>query len=104
MLRHPSVINHRHRGPADGMRNIDSVVGYWCAVSKLNYFIHQPSLTQHIGETSTLWAEDVTTAGKRPASNSIGEQIPVSEFISNDSKASQPQASPTPTCVSGGTG
>lgn len=49
------VVNHRHHGPAAGMRNIDSVVGGWCARSCLPYYVHVPSLAQHIGETSTLW-------------------------------------------------
>jgi len=55
LLGDPMVIDHRHHGPADGLRNIDSVVGLWCQRSGLPYFIHVPSLAQHIGETSTIY-------------------------------------------------
>lgn len=50
-----NVLNHRHHGPAEGLRNIDSVVGGWCRRRGLPYFVHVPSLAQHIGETSTIW-------------------------------------------------
>lgn len=49
------VLNHRHHGPAGGLRNIDSVVGNWCQRVGLPYFVHVPSLVQHIGATSTIW-------------------------------------------------
>ncbi len=55
LLSDPMVIDHRHHGPADGLRNIDSVVGLWCRRSGLPYFVHAPSLAQHIGETSTIY-------------------------------------------------
>lgn len=55
LLSDPMVIDHRHHGPADGLRNIDSVVGLWCQRSGLPYFVHAPSLAQHIGETSTIY-------------------------------------------------
>lgn len=54
-LSDPVVLNHRHHGPADGLRNIDSVVGSWCQRADLPYFVHIPSLTQHVGESSTIW-------------------------------------------------
>lgn len=53
-LSDPEVVNHRHHGPGDGQRNIDSVVGAWCRRNSLPYFVHVPSLAQHIGETSTI--------------------------------------------------
>lgn len=49
------VLNHRFSGPAGGLRNIDSVVGRWCQATGRPYFVHFPSLTQHIGDTSTIW-------------------------------------------------
>lgn len=49
------VLNHRHHGPAQGNRNIDSVVGAWCQRTRQPYFIHRPSLVQHTGRTSTIW-------------------------------------------------
>ncbi|QDU09831.1 hypothetical protein [Gimesia aquarii] len=60
------VLNHRGFGPAEGMRNIDSVVGLWCQRSELNYFVHTPSLAQHIGDTSTIWMRG-SNRGRRRA-------------------------------------
>ena len=82
LLRDAAVVNHRHRGPGEGKRNVDSVVGYWCATSGLDYVIHQPSLTQHIGETSTLWP-DASLLGNRSASTFIGELNSVTDFFNN---------------------
>lgn len=66
LLCDPLVVNHRHHGPADGLRNIDSVVGQWCQRRGLPYYIHMPSLAQHIGETSTLFPH-ATNEGRRRA-------------------------------------
>ncbi|MES2789511.1 MAG: hypothetical protein V4719_07810 [Planctomycetota bacterium] len=49
------VLEHRLNGPADGLRNIDSVVGRWCLDTGRTYLVHVPSLAQHIGDTSTIW-------------------------------------------------
>lgn len=49
------VLEHRLNGPADGLRNIDSVVGRWCRQTGKTYVVHVPSLAQHIGDTSTIW-------------------------------------------------
>lgn len=49
------VLEHRLQGPGGGARNIDSVVGRWCRDVGKEYFVHVPSLAQHIGETSTIW-------------------------------------------------
>ena len=51
LLAHPRIINHRHRGPRDGLANVDSIIGKWCKDSGLAYYFHTPSLTQHTGET-----------------------------------------------------
>lgn len=48
------VLNHRHHGPSDGLRNIDAVVGSWCQRNQLPYFVHVPTLVQHVGATSTV--------------------------------------------------
>ena len=57
-LSDPMVVNHRHHGPASGMRNIDSLVGAWCRQSRRPYFVHVPSLAQHIGSTTTVWSHN----------------------------------------------
>lgn len=69
-LRNARVLNHRHRGPRDGKCNVDSVVGQWCQETGFAYYLHTPSLTQHIGDTSTLW-ETARTQGRRRAATFI---------------------------------
>lgn len=76
LLRHPRVINHRPFGPREGTCNIDSVVGQWALDSGLPYYLHSPSLTQHIGETSTLW-EKASAAGRRRAATFVGEETDI---------------------------
>ena len=49
------VVNHRHHGPRDGLQDMDSVVGNWCARTARSYFVHVPSLAEHIGATSTIY-------------------------------------------------
>ncbi|OYV82861.1 MAG: hypothetical protein B7Z73_16735 [Planctomycetia bacterium 21-64-5] len=65
LLAHPLAIEHRRLGPAGGLRNIDSVVGAWCQAAELPYFVHVPSLVQHIGETSTIWTSAGANGGRR---------------------------------------
>ncbi|QDT40367.1 hypothetical protein Pan241w_04230 [Gimesia alba] len=60
------VLNHRDFGPADGLHHIDSVVGFWCERNNLPYFVHSPSLAQHIGESSTIYPR-ATASGNRQA-------------------------------------
>jgi hypothetical protein len=68
------VVNHRHCGPAAGQRNIDSVVGDWCRRRDLSYFVHVPSLAQHIGRTSTIWRTN-NNKGRRRASGFTEEVV-----------------------------
>ena len=74
LLRHPAVVNHRSRGTGDGLRNVDSVVGHWCHLAGLEYYLHCPSLTQHIGLTTTLWSRD-SLEGRRSSSDFPGEDF-----------------------------
>ncbi|QDU11419.1 hypothetical protein [Gimesia aquarii] len=55
LLSDSAVLNHRDFGPADGLKHIDAVVGLWCERNQLPYFVHSPSLAQHIGDTSTIY-------------------------------------------------
>lgn len=70
LLSSPQWVEHRQFGPAAGLRNIDTVVGLWCQQSGKDYFVHVPSLAQHIGGTSTLYPEAVA-AGRRCASDFV---------------------------------
>jgi len=73
LLTSPIPIQHRRCGPAGGARNIDSVVGHWCREARLPYFVHSPSLVQHIGVTSTLYL-GAGIWGNRAAGDFVGEQ------------------------------
>jgi hypothetical protein len=74
------VLAHRRSGPSGGMRNIDSVIGAWCRASGRHYFVHAPSLAQHIGKTSTLHL-GAGMFGNRVAADFIGESAdPVELF------------------------
>lgn len=68
----PLVIGHRHHGPAAGLRNIDSVVGRWCRQQKLPYYVHVPSLAQHIGRTSTIFP-GASNRGRRRAADFLDD-------------------------------
>jgi hypothetical protein len=71
-LSHPIVINHCRRELEHGRAHIDSVVGEWCLQSGLPYYVHSPSLAQHIGDTSTIFHAAVNT-GLRRADNFVPE-------------------------------
>ena len=81
LLRDPAVINHRQRGRLNGERNVDGVVGTWCKESGLGYYLHSPSLTQHIGDTSTLWRRATTASGRRQAATFVGEDYDARRLI-----------------------
>ncbi|ODA31440.1 hypothetical protein [Planctopirus hydrillae] len=70
LLTDRSILDHRPHGPAAGLKNIDSVVGWWCRRAGVPYFVHQPSLVRHLGETSTLWPH-ATATGQRQARDVI---------------------------------
>ena len=80
LFRNRHVVNHRHRGLGGGMQNIDSVVGQWCKETTFDYYLHTPSLAQHIGEASTLW-EHASTTGRRRAATFVGEYTNINEIM-----------------------
>ncbi len=63
----PQVLAHRRQGPRGGEVNIDSVVGAWCRKVALPYFVHVPSLAQHVGSSSTLYPGAGTFGNRRAA-------------------------------------
>lgn len=65
VLADPAVLGHRHHGPAEGLRNIDSVVGSFCQRNRLPYYVHAPSLAQHVGGTSTIWRHGAARGRRR---------------------------------------
>jgi len=63
------------------VKNIDCVVGRWCREAGRPFYVHAPSLAQHVGETSTL-TPAAAASGRRAATTFIGEdadatQLPV---------------------------
>ena len=74
LLRDPRIVNHRSRGPRDGLVNVDSVVGSWCQRVGLSYLMHAPSLCEHTGATSTLW-EKASLKGKRASADFPGDKF-----------------------------
>ena len=80
LMRDPLVVNHRNRGRAEGLHNVDSVVGEWCLRAGLDFYMHAPSLCQHIGQTSTLWKNN-SLEGRRSASDFPGEEIDIGELM-----------------------
>ncbi|HAV64321.1 MAG TPA: hypothetical protein DCY13_18385 [Verrucomicrobiales bacterium] len=81
LLRHADVVNHRSRGPKQGRADQDAVVGYWCQKADLDYYMHSPSLAQHIGETSSLW-ETAELSGLRLATSFPGEEADIGGIMS----------------------
>jgi hypothetical protein len=77
------VVNHRHHGRREGMRNIDCVVGHWCRQAGRPFYVHAPSLAQHVGEASTLYPR-ATASGRRSSSTFVGEDFDARPWLSGD--------------------
>ena len=82
-VRHPRVVNHRNRGPREGLCNVDSMVGQWCQDVGFDYYLHSPSPTQHIGEKSTLW-ENSNLEGRRSAATFPGEDVDINDWMTKE--------------------
>jgi hypothetical protein len=80
VLTSPIFVQHRRSGPSSGSRNIDSVAGHWCRESRLPYFVHAPSLVQHVGVTSTLYPT-AGIWGNRATVDFVGEQCDMSSSL-----------------------
>lgn len=79
---HPLVLDHRQFGPAEGRRNVDSIVGEWCSLAQKSYFVHVPSLTQHIGKFSAIYDKAVL-GGDRVAADFPGENVDVTDLMNS---------------------
>lgn len=80
LLSDAKVAAHRLNGPLNGLKNVDSVVGEWCRRTKREFWLHAPSLCEHIGETSTLWP-GTTLEGRRVSADFPGEAQDVGEVV-----------------------
>jgi hypothetical protein len=66
------VMDHRLKGVLEGKKNVDSVVGDWCRRTKREFWLHAPSLCEHIGAKSTLWRKG-ELKGRRTSADFPGE-------------------------------
>jgi hypothetical protein len=57
LLADAQCLLHRRRGPSQALKLIDTVVGQWADRAALPALAVWPSLSQHIGQTSTIWPE-----------------------------------------------
>ena len=69
-------LQHRRSGLGKGVAHIDSVIGTWCRTTGIGFFVHSPSLCQHLGEHSTLW-KNIEPSPRRSASSFQTEWISV---------------------------
>lgn len=65
-------LHYRRNGALKEPAGIDSVVGAWCQKSQIAYYVHSPSLAQHIGQCTTL-SGHVGDSPRRSASSFPGE-------------------------------
>jgi hypothetical protein len=100
ILSDPKIVSHRNRGMGEGMHNVDSLIGDWCRRREFPYFLHSPSLAEHIGFTTTLWKHD-SLKGRRSSSDFPGQDFdltkftPVAESLEPAATIESPSPSPT---------
>ena len=61
-------------------RQIDNIVGRWAKHQSQVPYYFSPSLAQHVGDTSTLWNKHNQAAGRRAASDFVGEDFDAYSF------------------------
>lgn len=74
------VVAHRQKGILDGTKNVDSVIGDWCLRTRHYFWMHSPSLAEHIGATSTLWP-NLGLEGNRSSADFPGENVRVTDAL-----------------------
>jgi hypothetical protein len=70
-LRDRAVCEHRWRSGGGGLVQIDVLIGWWARRRRIPFWFPTPSLVQHVGETSTLWADN-SLDGPRAARLFVG--------------------------------
>ena len=93
LLADARVVNHRQRGAADGLKDIDSVVGRWAGEGRLPVFYHTPSLAQHIGCTSVIWPR-ATNDGLRRAADFVGEDFDATASVGDNCDMAAAKSAP----------
>jgi hypothetical protein len=74
-----SIIEHPTIKDWDGHRNIDSRLGLWAQETGFKTFYHTPSLSQHIGDESTVC--DAPATGMRAAGDFMGEEFDIMQLF-----------------------
>ncbi len=74
LLGDEQLLTHGRRQPPRLSALIDVAVGDWARRAGLPIFLHEPSLAQHIGDTSTLWHEAPASAPRR-SEHFVGEEF-----------------------------
>jgi hypothetical protein len=72
-VRDRTICRHRWRSSNGGLLGIDGLIGWWARRRGVPFWFPTPSLVQHIGETSTLWA-GCGASGPRAASLFVGNK------------------------------
>jgi hypothetical protein len=67
-----TVLEHRWSQRNEGRAQIDLTIGQWAQRNALPIYYPTPSLVQHIGDTSTLWAR-ARALGARKADRFAGD-------------------------------
>ena len=83
ILSHPIIKNWK------GDKNIDSKIGEWAQAIGMFPYYHSPSLGQHVGHSSTLWADgnnpygwdELPALGDRSASDFVGESFDAMQLL-----------------------
>lgn len=82
-----NCINHAVCTGHDGDRNIDNIIGRWLYRIRKPPYYFSPSLSQHIGETSTLWNNNLNQAkGRKSAKDFVGEDYDISHGMTDESR------------------
>ncbi|MEJ7592634.1 MAG: hypothetical protein WKF77_13875 [Planctomycetaceae bacterium] len=73
--------HHQRFGTSNEFGSIDSLVGSWCQKSGITYYVHSPSLAQHIGDWTTMSGHRGNSP-RRAAASFSGMAVPVEMVLS----------------------
>ena len=59
----------------------DNRIGWWARENNFEVVYHTPSLSQHIGHTSSCWDSQPTSVWRRSASDFVGEEFDLLDLM-----------------------
>lgn len=80
LLSSPTIWTHGLRPGKAGASGIDTALGYWAGKEDLAGLFHVPSLAQHTGDTSTIWA-GAQNGGQRRADDFVGSKFDATQLL-----------------------